>query len=261
MSDEIVAALRPFQPDEFMHVLRSVFPLRYLVVHTRLGPGSDQETWARLRATPPPGLRFVRRVLDDDVYEVDGTPETGVELRRYFSSGFARRHPEARYDLALAGDDPEVVREVEIALNGRLLQRTEAPVSGTVALGPSLKAADRNELRFRHLYQVRPEIVRTDAYRIGKTGVHSPVDLLVVSGGKFSGNTASIRVNGHETVAIPRRGYHVVALDPRDGRLLVAEHFDTFTGAPSRQMATFIDGLPPGTTVVAARKPAGRAAP
>jgi len=101
---------------------------------------------------------------------------------------------------------------------------------------------------------VRPEIVRTDAYRIGKTGVHSPVDLLVVSGGKFSGNTASIRVNGHETVAIPRRGYHVLALDPRDGRLLAAEHFDTFTGGPSRQMATFIDGLPTGTIVVAAVK-------
>src|SRR5262249_35755370 len=155
----------------------------------------------------------------EDIYELDASPETGVELRRYFSSGFARRHPEAQYDLALAGDDPEVTREVEIALNGRLLRRADVPGSGAVALGPSLKAANRNELRFHHLYHVRPEVVRTDAYRIGRTGVHAPVDLLVVSGGKFGGNTVSIRVNGDEAVTLPRRGYHVVAIDPGDGRL------------------------------------------
>jgi hypothetical protein len=254
MIDEIVGAVRPFQPDAFMHVLRSVFPLRYLIVHTRLGPPSDRDTWARLRVTPPAGLRLVQRILDEDVYELDGTPETGIELRRYFSSGFARRHSEAQYDLALAGDDPEVTREVEIALNGRLLRRADVPGSGTVALGPSFKAADRNELRFRHLYHVRPEVVRTDAYRIGRTGVHAPVDLLVVSGGKFGGNTVSIRVNGYEAVTLPRRGYHVVALDPGDGRLVAAQHFDTFIAGPSRQMAALIDTLPPGTIVVAAVK-------
>src|SRR5262249_60907214 len=122
-------------------------------------------------------------------------PETGAELRRYFSSEYARRHPEAQYDLALAGDDPEVTREVEITLNGRLLRRADAPGSGTVALGSSLKAADRNELRFRHVYHVRPEVARTDAYRIGQTGVRSPVDLLVVSRGKVGGNPVSVRGN------------------------------------------------------------------
>src|SRR5262249_59521137 len=131
-------------------------------------------------------------------------PETGAELRRYFSSEYARRHPEAQYDLALAGDDPEVTREVEITLNGRLLRRADVPGSGSVALGSSLKAADRNELQFRHVYHVRPEVARTDAYRIGRTGAHAPVDLQVVSGGKFGGNTVSIRVNGYEAVALPR---------------------------------------------------------
>lgn len=183
------------------------------------------------------------------------TPDSGVVLRRYFSTDLVRRHPDAAYRLRLDGRDPDIERWVELSLNGRTLARFQGDVAETRRLPPPYEAGDRNELRFVHRYTVLPDVARSPLYRIGRTGVQSPVDLRVESGGKFSGNVVSIRVSGVEAIREPRRGYHVVALDPADGRVLAVDWFDTFLSSQeSRRMAQMIDRLPGGSLVAIAVK-------
>ena len=250
-TNEIADTLRPvFDPQRFAQAVREIVPLRYVVIHP------DQSRLAeRIRERSLLGFRHVGRFGPDDVYELSGTPDTGIDLRRHFSLSFARTRPNAEFALRFEGDDPEVMRWVEVSFNGRPLRRIQADESGTIALLPPLRAADRNELRFLHRYQVRPAVARSAAYRIGTTGVWSPVDIEVISAGRDHGALVSVRVSGHEVVELPRRGYNVVALDGRDGHVLWGENFDTFRSpAESRRMAERIGTLPVGTIVIAAVK-------
>jgi hypothetical protein len=232
--------------------LRAIYPLRYLIVHRALAGRGEPRGLEALRSTPVPGLRFVTAVGSDDVYAVEATPEAGPEVSRYFSVDYVRRHPEARFTVRMPRV-PEISQWVEVAFNGRVVARVETEETRTLRLGPPFSIADRNELRFRRRYEVRWDVVddRT-AYRIGRTGTVSPVDIEVRSAGRQQGNAASIRINGVEQ-SPDRRGYNLVVLDPATGRVRDAVAFDTFRSADeSRRLASFVEALPPRTLVVAA---------
>jgi hypothetical protein len=254
---ELSAAEEAPDPRALATVLRSIYPLRYAVVHLdRLQP-PQWERWAARLADPPPGLAFVERVGAAAVWVVAGTPEAGVDLRRYVSSDYLRRHPVAAWALALPDTDGQVRRWMEVTFNGRPLEEGgEGPHA--IRLPEPYREADRNELRFTHNYAVRSDIVTADpSYRVGETGVSAPVDIEVISFGHSPGD-ARIRVNGRDVPLTLLRGYNVVALEPRAGTLLWAESFDTFRGhSESRRMARWIEPLPAGTLVIAAVKTDG----
>jgi hypothetical protein len=256
--NEIVAASSSsrFDPAAWASAIRSIYPLRYLIVHPDRMPQERRPGWDLIRASPPPGIRAVGQFgPDHHVYEVAGTPESGRDLRRHFSSGLARHRRRVEYALRLAGEDPEVTRWVEVSLNARLLRLDATGGAASVRLDPPLRAADRNEVRFRHRYAVKPEVLGSEAYRIGRTATFAPVDLVVESAGKFQGDRVSVQVNGEEVIPVPRRGYSIVALDARSGQIVAAGSFDTFRSErESRRMAQLVDGLAPGTIVVAAVK-------
>ena len=255
---EIVAELRPtLNPTGLVRALRQIVPLRYVVVHP-----DEFRLAERLREAPPAGLRLLGQVGPDDVYELTDMPDTGLDVHRDFSSAYARAHPRAVFALRFDGDDAEVTRWIDVTLNGRPLRRIDTAGAATLSLAPPYRAADRNELHFVHRYRVRPEVVGAgEGYRIGTTGVRAPVDIELVSAGRGpqgQGGLVSARVNGHEVVDVPRRGYNVVALDGGDGHVLWGDNFDTFkSAAESRRMADRITALPPGTIVIAGVKTDG----
>ena len=214
------------------------------------------------RCADSAGIRLVGQQGPDDVYELTVAPETGIDLRRYFSSTFARAHPTGVFALRFTGDDPDVTQFVEVSLNGRPLPgigaagaahaHLAAALSGggpeRAAVPPSLPGEAGRDRRGR-------------GYRIGTTGVRSPVDVEIISEGRDQagrGGLVSAHVNGHEVVDLPRRGYNVVALDGGDGRVLWGDNFDTFRSeSESRRMAERIDALPAGTIVIAGVKTDG----
>jgi hypothetical protein len=154
------------------------------------------------RALSPRGgdapLSRVRVFGADEVYAVAGTPQVGAEIRRHFSTDWARRYPHAEYALRLMGEDPEIRRRVEVRFNGKLVRTHEGAARERLPLTPPFPVANRNEVAFRHVYEIPPAVTQGAAYRIGRTAVHSPVDLVVRSAGRDHGNVASIRVNGIE---------------------------------------------------------------
>jgi Interleukin-like EMT inducer len=193
------------------------------------------------------------------VLAVSATPDAGVDLHRYVSSDYLRRHPVAAYAVALPDRDGQVQQWGEVTFNGRPLgQVGEGAHAHAIRLPEPYQAADRNDLRFTHHYVVHSGVVAADpSYRIGQTGVSAPVDLEIVSLGRSPGS-ARIRINGRDVALTPLRGYNVLALQPRTGTLLWGESFDTFqTEAESRRMGRRIDALPAGTLVVATVKTDG----
>jgi hypothetical protein len=157
--------------------------------------------------------------------------------------------------VALGQEDPQIEPTVDVDFNGRRLTRftpAATPVELQVPLPPPYERVDRNLLRLDLTYRLRPQASADAAHRIGGTGVHSPVDLVVTSAGKEHGWVASIAVNGTD-LAPNLRGYNVVVVDPRSGDVQRPEAFDTFLSrAESARLADFIDRVPAGWIVAAA---------
>ena len=249
--NELIEAADTRDPNRLSAAIQSIYPLRYVVVH----PWLLGAVWApmvdMLREGKVAALTRSGAIGGDELYRVEGTPQTGSRIRRHFSSAWARRHPSAEYTLALA-EDHEVSARVEVRFNGRLLRAHSASVRDRLPLEPPLPAADRNEVEFLHVYAPLPEVTRTRSYQIGHTGVASPADLVVRSGGRDAGRQASIRVNGHEIISRRHRGYWVAGLDP-DGRPIAVGKFDTHRAVDeSGRLAAFIGAFAPGSIVVVA---------
>jgi hypothetical protein len=249
--NELVTAAESRDPERVASSIQSIYPVRYVVTHPHLLGPVWFPVWQLMQQGAVAPLRHIQTFGADEVYEVMATPEVGTEIRRYFASDLVRRLPVAAYTLRLSGEDPEIHRRVTVHFNSRLLSTHEGPARTRAPLAPPFPRADRNELVFRHVYDVRAAIARGDGYRIGRTTVHSPVDIEVQSAGKAFGDVASIRVNGHEFVPAPRRGYWVAALAPADGRVLSVEKFDTHRSVgESEGFARHLANLGPGTIVV-----------
>lgn len=90
---------------------------------------------------------------------------------------------------------------------------------------------------------------RQDNYMIGDTGVTSPVDISATGAGYDAGRFGVIAVAGQNRIP-DRRGYHLVAVDPRTGNVDQVGSFDTFADpAESTRLAQFVGQLPEGEIV------------
>ncbi len=100
---------------------------------------------------------------------------------------------------------------------------------------------------------------RSDGF-IGKTGIKSPVDIIIRSAGALVGNYTQIIINGNN-VSQDRRGYNIVVLNSNNGKVEISKHFDTHASKDEvEKMKDFINGIAKGKIVcVAVRDEASRA--
>lgn len=244
----------PF-PAAAQTAIQRIYPLRYLVVRLRdhyLAP-AWQPTWHRLRRAPPHFLRHHGTYGDDDLYEILAVPERGLLLERWVSYDFLVNHPMVDVSVRPVGRQPGRAAWVDVALNDRALARVplDGPRRLRRQLFPPYRQAAPNVIRLTYGYdRIGPGSPRSE---IGRTGVRSPVDLVVMSGGQPHGDVGSVRVNAVER-ARNSRGYNLVALD-QAGRVLGAETFDTFFDPRAAgRLAAWVAALPAGTIVAGAVK-------
>jgi hypothetical protein len=119
-----------------------------------------------------------------------------------------------------------------------------------------------NRLWLRFSDSARPIDVLAGQAMIGATGVQSPVDIEINSGGAaqdFAFMTVVDSDGMASDVSAGRRGYNLAAIDPKSGDVIDVRGFDTYANAfEADRMAQFIDGLPSGAIVLgAARGEAG----
>jgi hypothetical protein len=236
-------------------ILRSVYPLRFILARFDWFEPPERARWERVAAAPPPGLTVVGRFGDSVVFELDAAPERSQRWERTFSTDLVKTRPRARVSAALVREDPEIEPSLDVDFNGRRLARIrprETPTDFDLPLPPPYPRVQRNALSLELTYRLQPHVTDGRGYLIGDSGVHSPVDLAVTSAGKEHGWTASIRVNGAE-VARNARGYNLAVLDPGSGAVEGRDAFDTFASrAESARLADFIARIPAGRIVVAA---------
>jgi hypothetical protein len=87
---------------------------------------------------------------------------------------------------------------------------------------------------------------------IGRTGIESPVNLVVSSAGKEVGDFGLVYVDGKQ-VSPNRRGYNVVVLDSKSGAVEQTACFDTHLDPEAGlALAAFLNGVPSGHIVAVA---------
>ncbi len=143
-----------------------------------------------------------------------------------------------------------------VDLGTQTLQPGWQEVRFTAPAEATRSGLNRFWLRFSH--SARPIDVLPGQAMIGATGVQSPVDIEINSGGA-AGDFAFMTVtdpNGVTSdVSAGRRGYNLAAIDPQSGRVLDVRGFDTYANAfEADRMAQFIEELPAGVIVAGAAR-------
>ncbi|MEW6231110.1 MAG: interleukin-like EMT inducer domain-containing protein [Chloroflexota bacterium] len=176
--------------------------------------------------------------------------------------------PEARMFLPVGSPGAQVLgfRARAATPNQRLEVRWNGQLAGSLGISerwdnyqirvPGAAAREGlNELVFHTTPMAPITTVRAPDMPVGKTGVPSPVSIAVRSAGLEAGNYAHIYVDGKD-YSTNRKGYNLVVVDPRTGRVENQAFFDT--SSPSRhpresiRLMDFIKGISPGKIVAAA---------
>ncbi|MBI4757645.1 MAG: hypothetical protein HY783_01360 [Chloroflexi bacterium] len=149
-------------------------------------------------------------------------------------------------------------QRLEVRWNGQLvgsLGISESWDNYQIRLPEAAAREGLNELVFHTTPMVPITTVRAPDTQVGKTGVPSPVSIAVRSAGLEAGNYAHIYVDGKD-YSTNRKGYNLVVVDPRTGRVESRVFFDT--SSPSRhpresmRLMDFIKGISDGKIVAAA---------
>jgi hypothetical protein len=150
---------------------------------------------------------------------------------------------------------PERGQQLVVEVNGQPVQQIGMAAGWMeyeIKVPKAVVQAGLNEiwLRFSGLYPA--DQVWLSPRAIGRTGVNSPVNLVVESAGLEVGDFGHIYVNGQDA-SENQRGYNVVVLHPQSGEVEKVGAFDTHAGADASQaLAMFLSQVPPGRIVAVA---------
>ena len=240
----------PFPSPEALRYLLGIHPLRYVVVHNAALEAAERAKWRKLREQS--WAEYLGPFGADDLYRLTGDVQ-GTEVTKLFSWDYARTRREISFEVRPLGSASRG-RWVEVELNGRRLGRQDVDdgwTRVTLPLGAPLHQSAPNAVTIRWHYR---SAANPAGRVIGRTGVRSPADLRVVSGGQPHGDRASIMINGVEHAG-NQRGYNLVTLDPASGEVGPAELFDTCAiPDASRRLAAAIQAVPAGRIVIASVK-------
>jgi hypothetical protein len=273
-----------FPSQQTMAMLRSIYPLRYVLVHPRPMARRERAKWEELKSDPPPGLRLEGHYGASDLYELIATPETGDVILRQFSYDFVRRHPRAAVALRrvwvqdgttsrpeTAADQgvapgqeidtgPEVgtggVRSrVDVSFNGRpldSLELTDETQELSWSLDPPYMHSAANRLIFSHSYEIDAVDPDDARYRIGDAGPLLQFDLMAAADNRHPGSTSSLMVNGRRTT-MKQPGYNLIVIDQQTGEVISRANFATDRDPQaSADLFHFVDELAAGSIVVVA---------
>ena len=139
---------------------------------------------------------------------------------------------------------------VELRFNGHPLGTHRLSTDWTrLTVTVPAEAIDRGINRLDLLHRLPPAATAAPARRIGSTGVISPVDVAVVSGGLRGGRFCEIWV-GERLVSHNRKGINVAVIDRRSGRLLDSTGFDVHIHkALYDELGAYLQRFPRGSIV------------
>jgi len=142
-----------------------------------------------------------------------------------------------------------------VEVNGQPIQRIDltpgwAEYEAIVPAGVAREGLNELWLRFDKVYPASE--LRLSPRAIGRTGVESPVNLVVQSAGLEVGSFGHIYVDGVD-VSPNRRGYNVAVIHPQTGQVEQVGTFDTHLDeGASQALADFLRAIPQARIVAVA---------
>lgn len=157
----------------------------------------------------------------------------------------------ANYEINFRLLAPNKTQKISVRVNGQLIKELIAGDgwNNYTMIIPAIIAKDGlNELIFST--DLTPlGANRQAAFQIGETSVVSPVDISATGAGFDAGRFGEIYVGGRNVIQ-SQRGYHLVAISPKNGGVDRLDRFDTFADPnESRRLAHFVAELPNGEIV------------
>lgn len=160
----------------------------------------------------------------------------------------------ADYEITLRALSFSAKQTLELIVNDQPIQKFEMQTGWDdyrVTLPARVLRSGVNHLVLKFGNVARPREVLPANFAIGKTGVTSPVEIVV-----NAGETGSIKIAGKEA-SPQKRGYNVVVINPANGALISVRAFDTVNDrAESRAFTDFIAQIPNGHIVAIASQDA-----
>ncbi len=252
------------------------FDIRYVIVHTaQAGPDLVPYVEATMpveRFYDQDGIVGYRVILPPPPHEMNADLGEGEELARlHLGEGwsaadsrqgwvwaqrkevrFFAHLPEGTHRMTWQALSPGPGQTMAVVVNGQ----TFGPLDLAEGWGeyeleiPATGGLNEFRFRFSRLFPV--EEVRLGQYDIGRTGLVSPVSILVESAGQEVGDFGHIYLNGRN-VSPEGRGYNLAVIDPTDGAVEAVAHFDTHLDeTASQKVADFIKAIPRGRIVAVA---------
>jgi hypothetical protein len=230
--------------------LRQIHPLRWVIIHRHALSGLGGPRWATPRL-PDDAVT----VLSDDehlVLRLDPVAETGPVVTKVISPEQARLRPlvslRARLEGGAAGTQGRAISAYVDGVRVASVPARAGLVDLEFRLGDQLSRSRPVRIEIAPAYELRESLRRRDRFRIGTTGVGSPVDLEVVAVDRANG-LSRIRVNGAPWTANDRQPNLFVAIDAADGSIL---NQVVFTDPDPPYVARLIAELPQGAIVALA---------
>ncbi len=157
--------------------------------------------------------------------------------------------------MAFRAYAPRGGQQLQVELNGQTVQwigMAAGWMEYEIELPANVVESGLNEVRLRFEALYPASGIRLSPRAIGRTGVESPVNLVVQSAGQEVGDLGHIYVDG-EDVAPNRRGYNVAVIHPERGAVEDVAVFDTHLDErASQELAAFLGQVPQGYIVAVA---------
>ncbi len=215
-------------------------------------------------ATNPAGQPLLHAMLDlssprfrPNLSESFGGPVRGatvgyVPLRSSRGQILLPINRPGKVELLVRAQAMHAGTKVRVTFNDTALGSRDLPAGrwSTIALTVPATAVTRGVNRLVLEHQVPSVALAPGPRLVGKTGVRSPVDIAVASGGMRGGRFCEIWVDGR-LASDNLRGVNVAVISPDTGAVLDQAGFAVYRHKPAlyRQLQQFLDRFPAGSIV------------
>ena len=242
-------------PPDFEQALQQLFPLQPVSVEE--GIAQYEAVWSPLSSLDlTPANAALRSYLNAGWGAPSSFEQTTALWAVYPQASLLLPATEQPSTLSLMLYTPDT-QVIQVELDGqRLAEQTLTPGIQTLTFTlPPAENGFPRRLTLHAVHHFPAAGIRIATRDIGQTGIVSPINIVVRSAGKDSGDFGHLYLDGVD--ASPnQRGYNLAAIDPNSGELLKTANFDTHDPrqAPmaSTAMAAWIRALPQGTIVAGA---------
>jgi len=258
VASDIAYGVKAIPESKNISKVQEVYNLRYVMIHMNYLNPMERNEWQNLLDNPPKGLRLRKKFNNEIVFEIDSKPIDRWNFNLLFNRYTLSNEKTLKLDIKPGIIQDGIINSIEIVFNKKLIETIQLKPwlqTYTINLPPPYLSKQPNKIALKQFYHINKDTRNNEPYRVGRSGVYSNSDIVVISSDTATRQNAQIWVNGREFTR-NQRGFNFAVISRDGARLLQQQAFN-----PARakedfdRMVQFINQIPNGMIVtVALRK-------